>query len=252
LRHRGADVGELDDVGFRRGCQLAEFGQVVADALVVAQQFGELGQDASGQGDVAGFHRDPRGLRVGGDDRQQRPGRQRGGLVGEGVEDLAVGHGALANPLRGACHCRTGGAPGAPGRVLPRPACRRRRDGPGSYWTSNSRVCRTMPLCEVSSLWVPAGQPSGLVISKSVTCGPAGTDFSWVSTTWPSSKVHFALRVPAVAPSVATDAWMVSPEAKVVVGVVIRLSSPVAEPRSTVVTVRPVGVVSMVSMPVSV
>src|SRR5690606_12394449 len=86
---------------------------------------------------------------------------------------------------------------------------------------------------------------------KSVTCGPAGTTFSWVSTTWPSSKVQVATSVPSLLPSVTTDAWMVSVPAKVVVGTLMRLSSPTAEPRSTEVMVIASGEV-LVSEPVSV
>src|SRR6476660_7009423 len=70
---------------------------------------------------------------------------------------------------------------------------------------------------------------------KSVTCGPAGTVLSWLSMTWPSWNVHFAVRSPPL-PSVATEAWMVSLVANEVAGVVTRLSAPTALPRSTVVT----------------
>src|SRR5690606_29924969 len=117
------------------------------------------------QRDVPRLHGDPGGGRVGRDDRQQRTRRQRGCFVGKGVEDRrGVGHGGLAE-------C-------GPTIVLP---ARR------SYWTVNSRVCTTMPPEEISSLYWPAGQPSGLLMLKSVVWAPAGTTLSWVSTTWPSS-----------------------------------------------------------------
>ncbi len=93
LRHRGGDVRQLDDVGIRRGRQLAEFGQVVADLLRVAEQFREQRQDAAGQRDVTGFHHDAGSGGVGADDRQQRLGGQERGFVGQRVEDL--GHGGL-------------------------------------------------------------------------------------------------------------------------------------------------------------
>ncbi len=88
LRHRGADVGQLDDVGFRRGRQLAQFGQVVGDALALAQVFGELRNQAAGQRNVAGLHGDASGASERGDDRQQRLRRQVRGFIGERVQDL--------------------------------------------------------------------------------------------------------------------------------------------------------------------
>src|SRR5690606_31219171 len=58
LRHRGADVGQLDDVGFRLVGQVAQVPKVVSDALFVGQPVGELRQDAAGQRDVAGLDGD--------------------------------------------------------------------------------------------------------------------------------------------------------------------------------------------------
>ncbi|MNV49806.1 hypothetical protein D3C71_1417740 [compost metagenome] len=94
LRHRGADVGQLDDVRVRGGRQLAQFGQVIGFFLVVFQVIREQGQDTAGQRDVAGFHGDAGGGGVGLDDRQQRLRGQERGFIGERVENLGrVRHG---------------------------------------------------------------------------------------------------------------------------------------------------------------
>ena len=53
LGDRRRDVRQLDDVRLGPLGQLAELGEGVADALVVAQALGEQGQDAPGEGDVA-------------------------------------------------------------------------------------------------------------------------------------------------------------------------------------------------------
>ena len=70
LRGRGADVGKLDDVGFRRNGQVAQFGEVVRDGLG-AQLLGEACEDAPGEGNVAGFHGNISGSGEGLYDRQQ-------------------------------------------------------------------------------------------------------------------------------------------------------------------------------------
>ena len=59
----------------------------VGDALLGAQTLGELREDASGERDVAHLDLDPGRAREGLDDRQQRVRRQRGRLVGAGVDD---------------------------------------------------------------------------------------------------------------------------------------------------------------------
>src|SRR6476660_1710662 len=74
---------------------------------------------------------------------------------------------------------------------------------------------------------------------NSVTCGPAATVLSWVSTTL-SPIVHLAVRSPP-GPSVATEAWMVSLVPKLVIGMAMRLSAPMALPRSTVLTASAVA-----------
>ena len=87
LGDRRRDVGQLDDVGLGPGGQLAQLGQGVADALVVAQPLGEQRQDASGEGDVAGLDRHPGDPGVGLDDRQERIRRQQRRLIGVRVDD---------------------------------------------------------------------------------------------------------------------------------------------------------------------
>ncbi|MDT4821674.1 hypothetical protein FQZ97_548590 [compost metagenome] len=145
LRHRGADVGQLDDVGFRLERELAQLGQVVGHLLVVAQELGELAQDAGGHRDVARRHVDAGRSREGAHDGQEGVGRQQGRLVGEGVDDggllrahalASVGSG-LSRGLKfhwakwtfaGAPHCRPVG-PGRGRRNPDDPSARASRDG---------------------------------------------------------------------------------------------------------------------------
>ena len=64
LRHRRADVRQLDDVGVGRLGEFAEFCQVVGLALRRAgRDSGKLRQDAPGQRDVAGLDGDAGGAR---------------------------------------------------------------------------------------------------------------------------------------------------------------------------------------------
>ncbi|MCY1530949.1 hypothetical protein D9M68_661580 [compost metagenome] len=88
LRHRGADVGQLDDVGFRLDGQGAEFGEGIAQLLAVFQVVREHGDDAAGEGNVAGLDRDAGGFGEGLDDGQQRTGCERRRFVGEGIDNL--------------------------------------------------------------------------------------------------------------------------------------------------------------------
>ena len=100
LRHRRADVRQLDDVGFGRLRDLAELGEVVADGLVLREPLGELREDASGERDVARLDRAACGLRERLHDRQQRVGRERRRFVGERVDDLRVVHGPCVRKAR--------------------------------------------------------------------------------------------------------------------------------------------------------
>ncbi len=93
LGHRGADVGQLDDIGVGRGGQDRQAGEVVFDTLVGVEAVGEVGQDASCKRDVAGLDVDAGGRGKGLDDGEERVGGERRCFVGEGVGDLrADGH----------------------------------------------------------------------------------------------------------------------------------------------------------------
>ena len=92
LRHRGGDVGQLDDVGLGRRGQLAELGEGVALRLVGREPVGERGDDASGERDVAGLDLDAGGGRIRLDDREEGVRREERCLVGERVDD--PGHAA--------------------------------------------------------------------------------------------------------------------------------------------------------------
>ena len=74
LRNGGGNVRQLDDVGLGLEREGAEFGEVVGRA----GDFRELGEDAAGQRDVAGFHRDAGVFGEGLHDRQQRAGGKGG------------------------------------------------------------------------------------------------------------------------------------------------------------------------------
>ncbi len=67
--------------------ELAEFGEVVRDSLLFGQEVGKVGEDAAGERDVAGFHRDAGVLGEGLDDGQEGVGGEGGGFVGLGVDD---------------------------------------------------------------------------------------------------------------------------------------------------------------------
>ncbi len=73
------------------------------------------------------------------------------------------------------------------------------------FRTSNSLVATGLPSTETSRLYLPAGQPEGLVMWNSVTAGPVGA-MSRVSslTSVPfGPKLHLALSVAfAATPSV--------------------------------------------------
>ena len=89
----GGDVGELDDVGLGLEREGAEFGEGVVGLLGRGEFIREIGEDAGGDGDVAGFHVDAGLLGVGLHDRQEAVGGERGGFVGDGVDDRGSGGG---------------------------------------------------------------------------------------------------------------------------------------------------------------
>ena len=92
LRQRCADIGQLDDVGFRLQRQLAQFGQVIGDSLACGQVLGEGREYASCQGNIPGFDGDAGCPGEGLDDRQQRVGCQRRRFVGQRVNNFLVRH----------------------------------------------------------------------------------------------------------------------------------------------------------------
>ena len=102
LGNGGADIGQLDDIGFRLLGQFTKLGQLVADALGRGEVFREIGDDASGQGNVPGFHRHTGGFGEGLDDRQQRICRQRRSLIDFGPNNLRFRH----NPILPSCLSR--------------------------------------------------------------------------------------------------------------------------------------------------
>ena len=87
LRNRGADVGQLDDVGLGQLGQLAQLPEVVGHPLFLGQIVGELGQDARGHGDVTGADGDAGCVCEGADHGQEGVGRQQRRLVGQRVDD---------------------------------------------------------------------------------------------------------------------------------------------------------------------
>jgi len=92
LRDRGADIGQLDDVGFRGLGQFAQFGQMIANALGFVQVFRKARNDAASQGNVSGFNGNARRLCERLHDGEQRCSCQRRRFVGLGVDDFGGSH----------------------------------------------------------------------------------------------------------------------------------------------------------------
>ncbi len=92
LRQRGADVRQLDDVGFGRQGQRAQLGQAVGNPLGLGQIIGEVGDDAARERDVAELDIDAGPFGEALDDRQQGEGGQVRGLVGLRPDDLVIAH----------------------------------------------------------------------------------------------------------------------------------------------------------------
>ena len=74
LRHRGTDVGQLDDVGIRQLSQAAKFGKRVRYLLLVAEILGKLGKNARSHRNVALDDLDAGRRREFANNRQQRTG----------------------------------------------------------------------------------------------------------------------------------------------------------------------------------
>ena len=80
-------LGSLMTLASGRVHQLAQLGEVVADPLLGGERLGEGGEDAAGERDVTQLDLHAGDAGEGVDDRQQRPGGQRRGLVGVRVDD---------------------------------------------------------------------------------------------------------------------------------------------------------------------
>jgi len=93
LRHRRADIRQLDDVRFWRLRETSKLCQRVVDSLRLGECFGEVRQDPTGERDVGELHGDVRRRSKRPKDGQQRIGRQQGCFVGLRVEDgRLLGH----------------------------------------------------------------------------------------------------------------------------------------------------------------
>ena len=88
LRHRRADVGQLDDVGVGQQRQAAELGQRVGHLLFVGQKVWKLSQDTRRHGNVAFFNLDIGRCGEGAHHRQKGTRCQQRRLVGERVDDF--------------------------------------------------------------------------------------------------------------------------------------------------------------------
>ena len=86
---------QLDDIRFWRFHQLAQFGQIVADALLFGQEIGEGRQNAASQRNILGADADACGAGEPLDDRQQRSRGKLWRFIHLGVDDVGnglVGH----------------------------------------------------------------------------------------------------------------------------------------------------------------
>ena len=82
LGNRRADIGQLDDIGFRRLGELPQFGQIVRLFLLRRQILGKDGDNAPGQRDVPQFDGHAGRLGKGVDDRKKRIGGQHRRFIG--------------------------------------------------------------------------------------------------------------------------------------------------------------------------
>ncbi len=92
LRLRGADVRQLHDIGIGGLRKLAELLQIVRLPLRRGQVFGEVRENAAGEGDVPRLYRERCGFDESLNDRQEGIGRKCRCFVSEGIDDLRVGH----------------------------------------------------------------------------------------------------------------------------------------------------------------
>ena len=100
LRDGSADVGEFDDVRFRRFRKPTQFRQGVVRRLVLGQPVGHGGQDASAERNVTRFHGDACLLGKRLNKGKKTVSRQRWRFVRKGVENLRHAPAKVANSIR--------------------------------------------------------------------------------------------------------------------------------------------------------
>ena len=156
---RGADVGQLDDVGVGLQRQSAELGQVVGALLRVGQVVAELAQHTCCDRDVGLDDLDAGRRREGANDGQKGEGRQHRRLVGERVDDRRLGgrHGRFSVGELPRVSDRTGDNPAEVfrrGRLRPllRQQSASTRPARGAANQPCSRLCRGT-LASRNSIW---------------------------------------------------------------------------------------------------
>ena len=91
LRDRCADIWKLDDIRLGLERERTQFGEGILRLLLRRQAVCKYSQDAASKRNVPHLHRDPRMLREGLDDWQQRIGSKKRGFVGFCVDDGRLG-----------------------------------------------------------------------------------------------------------------------------------------------------------------
>ena len=98
LRERGADIGELDDIGFRLLREFAQLGQIVGLLLSGRQILREIRENSARQGYVPRLDGDTGNPGKSLYDGQQRIGRERRGFVNFRPNDFRCLHGHAPAP----------------------------------------------------------------------------------------------------------------------------------------------------------
>ncbi len=96
LGNGSADVGQLDDIGFRLFRQLTQLSQRIRRFLICGQFIGENGQNPASQRDIACFHGNPGGTRKRFHHGKQGMGCQSRRFIGKGIDNLRS-HSFLVN-----------------------------------------------------------------------------------------------------------------------------------------------------------
>ena len=93
LRNRRADIRQFDDVRFRRGGQIAQFGERIADLLIGGEILWKIRHDASRQRDVPRLYGNTSMLRECLDNGEKGIGRESRRFVGLCINDgRTLGH----------------------------------------------------------------------------------------------------------------------------------------------------------------